>query len=544
MKRRSHSSLLRAAVLSLTLLLSALTTVALRREHLIDTWRPEHYDVAITLDDKLREITSAQADIELIAVKPLSLIDLDFEDLNADSVSLNGNPIAFIQRDVKLNIFLPKPIAEGTKLRITIRYHGIPREGLILTTDKDGKRTAVGDNWPNRLHHWIPCLDHPSAKASVTFKITAASNEVVIANGRLNDVQTNDGGTKTWSYSEGVPIPPYCMIIVVGDFVRLEPQHSLLAYYVPQSDSAFAMKGFASAGLALEMFGKTVAPYPYEKLALIIGATRFGGMENSSAIVFRSTLFDPKPDALLSKAFGIPGSIENVVSHEIAHQWFGDSVTQSTWSDLWLSEGFATYFAGLFIQKYEGDEAFLRYMNAAAETALEYEKKTRTAIHDRDTEDLSKLLNGNNYQKGAWVLHMLRSRLGDDHFFRGIRTYYQEHKNATASSEDLRTAFEKASGQELRRFFDRWVYESGHPLYKVSWKWLPQQQAIRISLQQIQEGNAFLDPVPLLVTTPSGTISALLKPAGKSYSQTLRSNERPTRVDVDPQNTLLKEIIN
>src|SRR3989441_5961183 len=159
---------------------------------------------------------------------------------------------------------------------------------------------------------------------------------------------------------------------------------------------------FRSASSAVSFFSETVAPYPYEKLALIGGATRFGGMENSSAIVFAKTLFDSKSAPRMSRAFNIPERLEDVVAHEIAHQWFGDSVTESTWSDLWLSEGFATYFAGLFAEKYDGEEAFHGYMRHAAERCFAYERQRSTPIYDTETEDLNNLLNPNNYQKGAW----------------------------------------------------------------------------------------------------------------------------------------------
>ena len=127
----------------------------------------------------------------------------------------------------------------------------------------------------------------------------------------------------------------------------------------------------------------------------------------------------------MSKTYGIPAGNVSLIAHEIAHQWFGDSVTESTWADLWLSEGFATYFAGLFLQRYEGEDVFQTYMKNAATNVFAYEKKKRTPIFDRDTENLFDLLNANNYQKGAWVLHMLRSSLGDEVFFRGIRNYYE-----------------------------------------------------------------------------------------------------------------------
>jgi len=166
----------------------------------------------------------------------------------------------------------------------------------------------------------------------------------------MDQVKDDSTTTRTWTYNEGVPIPAYCMVIAVGEYAQVgpaTPSLTPLAYYVPRSDTNAAVKGFAAAAPSLKFFSETIAPYPYEKLALIVGATRFGGMENSSAIVFAGNLLNPRGGPpRLSRAFNISEALEEVVAHEIAHQWFGDSVTESTWSDLWLSEGFATYFAG------------------------------------------------------------------------------------------------------------------------------------------------------------------------------------------------------
>src|SRR2546427_9923820 len=235
------------------------------------------------------------------------------------------------------------------------------------------------------------------------------------------------------------------MVIAVSEGAKIDahqPAVTPLSYYVPQKDAAYAAKGFAAAAPALAFFSTTVAPYPYEKLALIVGATRFGGMENSSAIVFTNTLFDLRGNEKMSARFGIPERIESVVAHEIAHQWFGDSVTESTWADLWLSEGFATYFAGLFIQKHDGEDAFREYLRNAAQRYFNFEKRAQSPIHDTETTNLMSLLNPNNYEKGAWVLHMLRSQLGDEAFFKGVREYYNSHKEGNATTEDLRTALE------------------------------------------------------------------------------------------------------
>jgi aminopeptidase N len=535
----------RPSFLLLLIALSVQVVFGLRKERLVDTWRPTHYEVTLTLNEQLSEISSASTRIEVVAVKKLSLIDFDFGDLTTDRVTLDSKPVTFVHKNGRLEIPLQTPVIAGTRLIVTIDYHGKPKDGLILTNDKDNKPSAIGDNWPDRVHQWIPSLDHPSAKATVTFNVTAPVGKLVVANGRFDKVETTSSGSRTWTYTESVPIPPYCMIIGVGDFARLEPsQKSLtpLSYYVPHSDQQFTTKGFGPAIQVLEFINQTVAPYPYEKLALIVGATRFGGMENSSAIVFASTLFNPNPNAKMSNAFGISAGTVNVVAHEIAHQWFGDSVTESTWSDLWLSEGFATYFAGLFIQRYEGEAAFQTYMKQAAEASLAYEKKTLTPIFDRETEDLFKLLSPNNYQKGAWVLHMLRSQLGDDAFFRGLRNYYANHKNGIASSEDLRVALEKASGKNLRTFFGRWIYDSGHPQYELSSVWDGKRRNLRLLLTQMQPGNPFQDPVPISIVTSKGTRELVLRPTRKRLTQTIAWEDQPMRIEVDPANTLLKEV--
>jgi len=190
--------------------------LASRIERLIDKWRPEHYIVNITLNEGLSEITSASARINVVIVKPTSVIDLDFGELTTDKVSLGSKSLPFTHKNGKLEVVLPAPATPGTRLTLTVDYHGKPKDGLLFTADKDGKPAAVGDNWPNRVHHWIPTLDHPSAKATITFNITAPAREEVVANGRLDHVETAANGQRTWTFSEGVPIPPYCMVIAVG----------------------------------------------------------------------------------------------------------------------------------------------------------------------------------------------------------------------------------------------------------------------------------------------------------------------------------------
>jgi aminopeptidase N len=342
--------------------------LAQRRERVIDTWKPLHYDVSINFNDQLTEITSARTEITAQILKDnVSMIDLDFGPLAIDAVTIGSQPARYESKPELLNVFLDHAAHAGDKVSIVVTYHGHPADGLIFANDRDGKPSATGDNWPNRVHQWIPCLFIVGESHGVI--LIAAPRDGVVANGKPDDDRER-------RRPDGLALPrdqtnsAYCMVIAAVK-AALDAGETVtpLSYYVPLKDRAYAAKGFSPAAPALAFFSETIAPYPYEKLALIIGATRFGGMENSSAIVFTSTLFESRGNEKMSKRFGVPARTEDVVAHEIAHQWFGDSVTESTWADLWLSEGFATYFAGLFIEKYDGQDAFRDYLHNAPNAA-------------------------------------------------------------------------------------------------------------------------------------------------------------------------------
>jgi aminopeptidase N len=524
----------------------AIPSAGQRRERLVDSWRPLHYEVRLSFNDKLTEFSYAQTAITLEVLRiNLTEIDFDFGELPIDSVTVAGKPAQYDRAPNLLKVLLPRAAQHGDKLNVAVTYHGSPKDGLIFANDRDGKPSVTGDNWPNRVHHWIPSLDHPSAKATVSFTIAAPPRDLVVANGTPLSMTRNGAAPSVWRFEEAKAIPPYCMVIAINEGAQIMAEDSTvtpLSYYVPQRDRGYAPKGFSAAAPALAFFNETVGPYPYEKLALIVGATRFGGMENSSAIVFTSTLFDLRPNEKMSARFGIPSRIESLMAHEIAHQWFGDSVTASTWADLWLSEGFATYFAALFIEKYEGEQAFHAYMRGAAERYFAYEKQRNAPIHDTQTEDLMKLLNENNYEKGAWVLHMLRKRLGDEAFFSGLRSYYRVHREGTATTEDLRKELEKASGKDLKEFFARWIYDSGHPRYQVLWTTGKRPGSVNVTVNQIQDGAPFLDPLPIEIAVDGGPIKKTIYPTSKTTTLTISLKGKPTSISLDPDATILKEV--
>jgi aminopeptidase N len=553
LSQTSFSYSLSRIALPLLLLLSSLTIAAAERhERAVETWRPLNYDVSLTFNEGLSEITNARTVINVLILKDeVRTITLDFGEMPVDSVSVDNSPAHYDQGPGMLVVTLNRKPLKSARLNIAVAYHGRPKDGLALTADKDGKPSATGDNWPDRVHHWIPCLDHPSAKATVSFQVVAPARDLVVANGRFVGVnQTSKASDlRRWSYREDVPIPPYCMVVSISQGTLVEPKVNNLtplSYYVPRSDSEYAAHGFAPAAPVVKFFSRVVAPYPYEKLALIVGATRFGGMENSSAIVFPSNLFEPRKEPqVTSRRFNIRQGLEEVIAHEIAHQWFGDSVTEKTWSDLWLSEGFATYFAGLFLEHEEGEAVFRDYMKRDAEEYFSYERERRAPIFDAETEDLFKLLNANNYQKGAWVLHMLRGRVGDRAFFNGIRAYYIAHRNSTATSEDLRAALERSSGTDLKEFFARWIYGAGHPQYELSWTWNPSRSrggTLTMTLKQVQPDGPFLNPLPVDIVMPDRSQRAVLRPSSKETMLSLHLAQRPAELRADPDGTVLKEI--
>ncbi|MGH7782661.1 MAG: M1 family metallopeptidase, partial [Candidatus Binatia bacterium] len=427
-------AIFRDALAAVFFVAASISVGAQRPERLITTWQPTQFDITLTFERGLSQIAAAKADVLVrIDQNDVSMVDFDFGTLTVSSVTLDGKPARFLQHDGKLDVYLVRPAARGQKFKITVEYSGKPVDGLILTNDMDGLPSAIGDNWPDRVHNWIPCLDHPSAKAPVRFTVTAPAENVVTANGSLVSTADGPNGTKTWAYDEAKPISPYNMVVAIGQFATgtlQGPSPVPVSYYVPRSKGLYGEKAFAPAITALDTYTRLISdPYPYKKLALIVGATRYGGMENANTIVLMPTFFDNFLAAAgRSSRFDIPTNREELEAHEVAHQWFGDSVTESTWADLWLSEGFATYFAGLFVEENEGEIAFHTYMEEKEKAYLAYEKHTKTPIHDTDTISLFALLNPNNYEKGAYVLHTLRGMLGDREFRTGIALYYKAHK--------------------------------------------------------------------------------------------------------------------
>ena len=497
-----------------------------------------HYDILLQLPDSgsfVRGIASAH--VRLTSPRRDTLA-LDFTGLAVEAVGRDGEALPFRHREGKLLVNVPAGLRSGDTLRVDVTYSGHPDDGLILGRNIHGRPTAFADNWPNRARFWFPSIDHPSDKATVRFTVSAGADRQVVANGRLLD----DRPDAVWVWESDEPIPTYTMVIGAAEFyvkeigsvcIGSEPRTcTLVTTWLFPPDTAAAAPSFDRAAEMVAFYNRLIAPFPYAKLAHVQSSTRFGGMENVSAI------FYPE-DALAAGR-----DIESTVAHETAHQWFGNAVTEADWNHLWLSEGFATYFGALFFENADGMDRFSEMMADAREDylasgAVDY------PIVDPSQRNLFALLNANNYGKGAWVLHMLRRLLGDVAFFDGIRAYYGRHEHGTALTEDLRRALEGASGRNLERFFEQWVYSPGYPKLRVEWSWNEGDGAIDLEIDQTQSEAwpAFEMPITLEIATPSGPIRHQVDLEGRTTKTALEVAGVPDGIAVDPDGDLLGTIV-
>jgi len=339
------------------------------------------------------------------------------------------------------------------------------------------------------------------------------------------------GGVRRTVWLESAPISPWLYALGVA---RFAVQHVDDYRGVPIETWVFAQDrdaGFHDfAGptrQALAFYSEWVGPYSYEKLANVQSNSVSGGMESASAL------------------FYAPGSVvgdrnlrwRNVIIHEIAHQWFGNAVTERDWNDVWLSEGFATYFTQLFIEHAYGRDEFTENMRRSRQTVLDFYAKTPDyrVVH-ANLDDMSRVTTGMTYQKGGWVLHMLRVRLGDDPFWRGIREYYRRYQNLNASTAEFREVMEQASGESLAAFFEQWLYRGGVPRVAGSWTWDPAARAVTVDVRQEQAGP----PFALTVEVGLGPSRVeRIEMTGASARATFKVEQEPAAVAIDPNVRLL-----
>jgi len=498
-----------------------------------------HYAFKLQISDTSPEI-AGEATVDFRFTQPgVTGVALDLvtaangKGMTVRSVTTNGTAVRFSHAANVLRIELPHPSVPDQSQRFTISYAGVPAKGLRILKNKHGEWAAFSENWPDGARQWLPMIDHPYDKATSEFVITAPSAYQVVANGLLQSVIDRADGRRTTHWKQSVPIASWLNAVGIERFaVRYlgEVKGVPLSSWVAHQDDAAAAIYFEPARRALEFYSEHVGPYPYEKLANVAAAGLSGGTEHASAIFYGESGVKAAP------ATGL-------VAHEIAHQWFGDSVSEKDWDEVWLSEGFATYFTLLFMEHTEGREAFVTALRSNRTRALAAEKALPgiAIIHD-NLADMSKVLSPLVYQKAGWVLHMLRGTIGTDAFWTGIREYYRRYRDGSATSDDVRRVMEDASKQDLKWFFDQWLRRPVSPSFEGSWHYDPAAKAIQIDLAQTQEGDAYRVSVDVGVTNAAGQPRLdRIEMNTKRASFTISADTEPAAVTLDPDTWLLAD---
>lgn len=467
----------------------------------------------------------------------LRSVDQNGKGMTIHSLKVDGQSISFKHEN---NLLLVSGLdrQQGDTLAIHLSFSGVPADGLITSKNKFGDRTFFGDNWPNRAHNWFACNDHPSDKATISYAVKAPWKYRVIANGILKEKKSLSSDENLWVYETDYELPTKVMVIGVAEFsiVDYGPLNAkgipVSAWVYPQNEK----EGFYDMELAvsvLNWYEDKIATYPFDKLANVQSTTRYGGMENASCIFYDE-------NAITGKR-----SMESLIAHEIAHQWFGNSASEKDWPHLWLSEGFATFLTNVYLQEKKGDKAFYEQLDKDAKRIFAFNRKFPLPVIDTISKDLNFLLNANAYQKGGWVLQMLRAELGDSLFWKSVGTYYNTYKYANANSDDFVHIVEDVCHCPMTYFFDQWLRQPGHPVVSVRIK--KKRNNTTIFLDQLQN-EVFVAHLPLEIIKTNGEEVQLRIPLTKGVNGLTKEKKIVLKlpysvkeISVDPEHELLLE---
>ena len=494
-----------------------------------------HYRFEIDLNDST-DVLAGQAEVDILFREETREFYLDLIGLSGhgtgmviDRIESGGRNCQYVHADDKI-LFSLNGISAGDTCKFLIQYHGIPADGLIISENCFGDRTFFGDNWPDRARYWLPMVDHPSDKATVEFLVEAPGHYSIVSVGELKqEYRVNERVFSLWECT--VPLPTKLMVIGVSPF---EVQRMTSGSGIPVSTWVYPQNkeaGFSDYSVAvgpLDFFESYIAPYPYVKLANVQSRTRFGGMENASCIFYHERTVTGK------------GGNEKLFAHEIAHQWFGDAVTEGDWHHVWLSEGFATYLADMYLEHAYGRNTFISSLLEEREEVLKYSRRRMAPVVDTTLPVSVWLLNPNSYEKAAWVLHMLRRQLGDELFRRCIRAFFQKFKFGNAVTPDFRIVVDSVSGGNFEPFFQQWIFTAGHPVLSADWHF--ENGVIKIRIRQHQEQSLFSFPLDIRVNFEKGTgIEKTLQVSLSDEVFSIPSVLKPCSVELDPDHWLLFE---
>ncbi len=502
-----------------------------------------NYKFEIHLNDT-SDIIYGSADIALNIKDSEDRVRLDLISQGKDGMGMEVKKVTFNGSEVSYShdndvLLIETGVLEySSRDIINVVYSGMPITGLIIGPNMHGDRTFFSDNWPNKARNWLPLVDHPYDKSTAEFVVIAPNHYQVISNGLLVEETNLNKELKKTHWKQSVPISCWLYALGVAEFAV-----DYVDYFEGKSIQTWVYKQDRDNGFydfkiptkhTMEFFSDYIGPFAYEKLANVQSNSVKGGMESATAIFYSD----------VSVTGDRSVRWRNVVIHEVAHQWFGNCVTEYDWDDVWLSEGFATYFTLMFREHAYGRDDFVNGLNDAKRLVYNHYKtdKESSIVHNNLKDMKNVLTYSLQYQKGAWVLHMLRNYVGEDNFRKGIRNYYKKYYNSTTTTNQFKTEMEVVSGMNLDIFFDQWLYKGGNMVLDGNWKFDEKKGRIEVNLNQVQnDGYLFEMPVELGISYDDKNLEKiqtikLEKEKGRFY---IASDSKPISIKIDPNTKLL-----
>ena len=470
----------------------------------------QHSRIALRFDLEQKEVIGDVTHTLAILRDGTSKVAFDSVGLIIQSVTVNKAPAKFESTASKLIVPLPATAHSGEKFDVDIRYEGKPAKGLyFILPDKDYPNRpkqiwSQGESEDTR--YYLPTYDYPNDRLTTETILTVPASWITVANGKLINIANAGDDMKIWTWRESLPSSTYLITVVAGEFDEVKQAwHGLpVTYYAPKGRGDRLLPNYERTPEMMEVFSKKLGVnYPWEKYAqVMVDDFVAGGMENSSATTNTSSSLREKK--LLAE---YPGDEDPLISHELAHQWFGDLVTCNDWGNVWLNEGFATFFEMVWSEShYPKDQADYERWKAVQEWLGQPGLYAKPIVR-HDFDDSSEF-DDNAYGKGGLVLYMLRQQISEDAFYRGLRHYLEVYRGKNVVTADLIKSIEEANHISVQQFFDEWIYGAGAPKFEVGYKYEEGKHQIALTVKQTQKVDGhvgiFHVPVDVEVTTASG----------------------------------------
>jgi len=485
-----------------------------------------NYKIYLDIDPDSRFVEGI-ATIQFVATENnFQVLSLNLNGLQIDSIVQRTDILTFNRQQNEVIIVLPHPMLSGALDSLIIYYQGNPNRGMYFRDGKYNNRVVYSHNEPFDAQYWIPCKDDPSDKAFMDMFVTVPQNYIAASNGILIDSLTVGQDKTRFHWKETYPISTYLISVTISTFEIVDDIFTWdliempVQYFIYPEDYSRGESAITNTIEMLNFFSEYIGSYPFilEKYAMVEAPFQeAGAMENQTISLMDEPIIDN----------------ESVIAHELAHQWWGDAVTLSSFKDIWLNEGFATYFDALFVEYKYGEEAFQQRMISSGSNA-----SSGGSIAYPIYEPPDRYLFGNAvYHKGAWVLHMLRNELGKDVFQTIIQTYYNDYIYGNVSTAEFIVLCENISGKSLTKFFDQWVYSAGIPNIYATWE--QDNSNFKIKLEQLQSETLYDLNLELKILGLSSDSTFTVNFNSKIQEINIPYFETITQLVIDPETKIL-----